>query len=132
MGGGIGLGDLSRQRKHHGDGVLCRGDGIAERRVHHHNAFLRGGGQVDIIDTNTGAANDFHIGRRFQNSRCGFGGRAHGHAVVIADDFHQLVFVETGNHINIDAAIFENLLGGGAHFIGYQYFRHFVPPSWQW
>ena len=128
MGRGVGLRDLSRQREHHGDGVLCRGDGIAERRVHHHNAFLGGGGQVDIIDTDTGAADDFHIGRGFQHRRRGFGRRAHRHAVIIADDFNQFVLIKAGNHINIDAAIFENLLGSRAHFICNQYFRHFVPP----
>ena len=41
-GGGIGLRNLPRQSEHHGDRVLGRGDGIAVRRVHHHDA-ARGG-----------------------------------------------------------------------------------------
>ena len=39
LGRGIGFRDLPRHGKHHGNGVLCRSDRIAERRVHHDDAF---------------------------------------------------------------------------------------------
>ena len=36
-------------------------DGIAMRRIHHHHTTFGGGGDVHIIDTNTGAPNNFQI-----------------------------------------------------------------------
>ena len=48
----------------HRDGVFRRGDRVTERRVHHHHAFARRRLDVDIVDPDPGAANDFQIVRR--------------------------------------------------------------------
>ena len=61
MGRGIGLGDLAGQRHHQRDRVLGRGDGVAEGRVHHDDAARRGGGNVDIVDADAGAADHLEI-----------------------------------------------------------------------
>ena len=60
-----------------------------------------------------------------------FGGGPHREAIIIADDRHQPVAVETGFDIHIDAPVLEDLFGPGAHFIRNQYFgpRHALT-SW--
>jgi hypothetical protein len=42
----------------------------------------------------------------------------HGEAVILVDDFHQLIAFQPRNHVDFDATVFKNLLGGRAHFIG--------------
>ena len=61
MGAFVGSRDLSRQGQHHGDGVLGRGDGVAKRRVHDNDASAGSGCQVNIVNANAGAANDFEV-----------------------------------------------------------------------
>ena len=57
-GGAVSLRDSTRQRAHHGDGVLGRSDGIAVGRVHDHDAALGGRVHVDVVDPGAGAAHD--------------------------------------------------------------------------
>ena len=54
------------------------------------------------------------------------GGRADGEAVVVADDLGELVLVlaEVGLEIDLDAAILEDLHGGGRQRIGDENFGH--------
>ena len=58
MGRGVGLGDLTGNGKHHCNRMLCGGDGVAERRIHHDDAFFRGFGDIHIIYADPCAAND--------------------------------------------------------------------------
>ena len=55
-----------------------------------------------------------------QNLRRHLGGRADGEAIVIADELGELVFVlaERGLEIDLDAAILEDLHGGGREGVG--------------
>ena len=48
------------------------------------------------------------------------GGRADGEAVILADDFEQLLLVlaEIGQVVDLDAAILEDLDGGCGKFVG--------------
>ena len=117
---GVGLGQLAGHGEHHGDGVLGGGDRIAERRVHHDDAAPRGGGNIDIVDADAGAADDLEIGRGGDQLFGDLGRRADGEAVILADDFEQLVLVlaEVGQIIDLDAAILEDLHGGGGEFVG--------------
>ena len=58
---GVGLGQLPREREHQRDGVFGGGDRIAERGVHHDHAAWRGGGDIDIVDPDPGAADDLEV-----------------------------------------------------------------------
>ena len=50
--------------------MLGGGDRIAERRVHHDHAARRGGGNVDIVDADPGAADDFQSLGRLEQRLC--------------------------------------------------------------
>ena len=60
-GRGMCLRDLAGQRQQHGNGMLGCGYRIAKRRVHNHHTGICGGGQINIIHPDTGAAYNFHI-----------------------------------------------------------------------
>ena len=117
---GIGLRDLARQREHHRDRMLGGGDGIAEGRVHDDDALRRGGGNLDIVDADAGAADHLQVRGLFEDLGRHLGGGADGKAVIIADDGGELILVlaEVGLEIDLDAAILEDLHGGGGQGIG--------------
>ncbi len=122
--GGIGFGDLPRQRQHQRDRVLGGGDGIAERRVHDDDAARGRRRYVDIIDADAGTADDFQALGIFQDFRRHLGGRTDGEAVVIADRGGEffLVLAEIGLEIDFDAAILEYLHGRGRQRVGNENF----------
>ena len=74
LGGGIGLRDLARQRHHHRDRMLGGRDGIAVGRVHHADAALRGGRDVDIVDADSGTTDHTQPVGMFQQGRRRLGG----------------------------------------------------------
>ena len=113
MGGRVGLRDLAGQRHHHRDGVLGRGDGIAERRVHHDHALGGRSRDIDIVDTDTGAADDLEVVRLLQHIRRHLGGGADGEAVILADDGQKFVLVEARLEVHVETTVLENLHGGG-------------------
>ena len=114
----VGGGNLAREREHQRDGVLGGGDRIAERRVHHDDAARGGGGNVDIVDADAGAADHLQFGRAFEQFGGDLGGRADRQAVVVADDLGQLVLVEAGLDVDLDAALLEDGDGGGRELVG--------------
>ena len=118
LGGGVGGGQLAGQGEHHGDGVLGGGDRVAERGVHHHDAGGGGGGDVDVVDADAGAADDLQVLGGGDDVLVGLGGRADGEAVVVADDLDQLVLGEAGLDVGVDAALLEDVDGGGAKLVG--------------
>ena len=126
LGGGGGLGDLAGQGEHHGDGVLGRGDGVAVRRVHHHDAAGGGGFDVDIVHADAGAADDFQVGGGVEQFLGDFGGGADGEAVIVADDGAQVGGGEAGFQIDLDAAVAEDVDGGGGEFVADQDFGHWM------
>ena len=83
LGRDIGLGNLPGEREYHGDRMFGGGDGIAKRRIHHDNPLRGGGGNIDIVDADPGAADHFQLGRPFEK----FGGdlrrRANGKAIEL-------------------------------------------------
>ena len=87
--GGVGGGQLARQRHHQRDGVLGGGDGIAERRVHHDHAGGGRGGNIDVVDADAGAADHFQLLRRLDHIGGDFGRGADGDAVILIDDLEQ-------------------------------------------
>ncbi len=120
----IGFWDLTGKSRHHGDGVLCRGDGIAERRVHDDHTSSRGSGKINIVDTNTGATHHFQVLCGFNDGRCQLGCGANSHTIIVANDFDQFIPVETGNHIHLNTTIFKDLRSSGAHLVGNKDLRH--------
>ncbi len=118
LGGGVGGGHLAGQREHHGDGVLGGGDRVAEGGVHHHDPSGGGGWDVDVVDADAGAADDLEARGRGDDVLVGLGVGADDQAVVIADHGDQLVFREAGLDVGVDAALAEDLDGGGAEGVG--------------
>src|SRR5690606_6205418 len=55
----ISLGAGTGEGRKHGHGVFSGGDGIAARGVHDDDTHLGGGCNVDVVETNAGAADDF-------------------------------------------------------------------------
>ena len=124
LGRGIGLRDFARQRQHQRDGVLGGRDRIAERRVHHDDALGGRGGNLDIVDADAGAADHLQPRRLLDDLGGRLGGGADRKPVVIADDLGELVLVlaEIGLEVDLDAAILEDLHGGGRQRIGNENF----------
>ena len=118
-------GNLARQRQHQGDGVLGGGDRIAERRVHHDDALGGRRRNVDVVDADAGAADHLEVLRLLQDLRRDLGGRADREAVELADQRGELLLVvaEIGLEVDLDAAILEDLDGGGRQGIGDEHAR---------
>ena len=58
----VGGGDLTGECEHQRDGMLGRGDRVAEGRVHHDHAALGRGLDIDVVDTDARPADDLEIG----------------------------------------------------------------------
>ena len=56
-------GHLARESEHETNGQLGNGDRIRTGRVHDNDAAARGCFGVDVVNANTGAANDTQLGR---------------------------------------------------------------------
>ena len=116
----IGLRNLPREREHQRDGVFGGGDRIAERRVHHDDALRGRGRDVDIVDADAGAAD--HL-QALAFSRI-FGVTLVAERIaspsIAADDLGKLLLVraELRLKIDLDAAILEDLHGGGRESVG--------------
>ena len=86
LGLGIGFGDLAGEREHQRDGVFGGGDRVAERGVHHHDALRRGGGDIDVVDADPGAADDLEVGGGVEDLLGHLGRAADREAIILADD----------------------------------------------
>ena len=124
FGRSAGLGNLPRQREHHGDGVLGGGDGVAVRRVHHHDAARGGRFEIDVVDADAGAADHLEIGRRVQQLLRHLGGGAHRQPVVRRDDRAQIGRRKAGLHVDLDAAPAEYFHCGGRELVADKDFDH--------
>ena len=116
--------DLTCNRKHHRNRVFCGGDHVAERGVHDNDALFRSGFFVDVVGADTGAANDFEVGRSSDDFVGRFGGRTDRKTVILVDNRQQRVFVfaQLGAEIHVNAAILKDLDGCVGQFIGNQNF----------
>ena len=68
---------MTRQRQHEREGVLGDSDGIAARRVHHHDAAFGGGVEIDVVDAHAGASDDAQLGGLVHHGGIDERGRAH-------------------------------------------------------
>ena len=125
-GRGVRLRDLAGERHHHGDRVLGGGDRVAEGRVHHDDPARRGGGDVDVVHADPGAADHpERVGLRDDLGR-GLGGRADGEPVIPGDPRGEGVRIlsEIGLEIGLDPAVAEDLHGGVGKLVGNQDLGH--------
>ena len=111
------FGDLAREREHHRDRVLGGGDAVAEGRVHHDDALLRRRRDVDIVDTDPGAADDLQVRRGGEDVGGDLGGRADREPVIGADHRDQFVLGLAGDDVDVDAAFLEDRGGLGVHLV---------------
>ena len=98
--------------------MLGGGDRIAERRVHHDHAASGRGWNVDVVDADARAADDFQLRRALEQLGRDFGVGANGEPVIVADDLGELLLVEARFDVDLDAALLENRDGGGGKLIG--------------
>ena len=120
-------GNLAGEGEEEGDGVLGRGDGVAVGRVHHHDAAGRRRLDIDIVDPDAGAPHDPERPGPLEERRRHLGGRAHGEALVAADDGGERRRVEARAHLGRDAPRLEHAARGHAHLVGDQYLGHGRP-----
>src|SRR5262249_40006087 len=116
----IRLGEVRCEGQHQREAVRGGGDGLAERRIHHDDAARRGGRDIDIVDADAGAADHLEDLRTLENLRRDLGGGADGQAIEAVDGGGQaiLVLAQVRLKIHLDAAIPEDLHGGGRERIG--------------
>ena len=81
--------------------MLRRRDGVAAGRVHDHDAPLRGGLDVDVVDADAGAPDDLQPGRRRQGLRGHLGLAPDDQRVEFADPRDQLVLLETSARLHL-------------------------------
>ena len=115
---------MPRQRKHHRNGVFGGGDGIAEGRIHHHNAARRGAGDIHIVNANAGASHHFQARCDFQHFPRDLGGGPHREAIILTDDGAEFSGRQAGFDIGFNAALTKNRDCGGAELVGDQNARH--------
>ena len=65
--GGMGSGDLAGKRAQHEEGQFGRGDRVAGRGVHHHDAPLGGGGDINVVHAHARAPDDLEFRGRLQH-----------------------------------------------------------------
>ena len=80
----MGLRDVAGEGDHEGEGVFCGRDGIPSWGIHDDDAGGRGGGHIDVVDADAGAADGFELS--------GFGEDLGGDLGLGADD-DAVVFV---------------------------------------
>ena len=117
----IGLRQLTRESKHQGDGMFCRGNRVTEGRVHNDNTLGRRIGDVDIVDANARTANDLEVRCGVQDLLCNLGRRTDGDTVIITNDCCKLIRCLVGDNVNVTAAFSKNLCGVRVHLVGDKY-----------
>src|SRR3546814_14183080 len=74
-----------------------------------------GGGDIDVVDTDPGAADDLEIGRRVEDVLRDLGRRTDREAIILADDRLQLFGGLAGDLVDLDAACTKDRGGLGCH-----------------
>ena len=77
-----------------------------------------------VVDADAGAADHLEALRRGEDLGRHLGRRAHREPVIVADDRLELVGLEAGAHVALDAALLEDLDRARAEIVGDQNLRH--------
>ena len=81
------LRDVPGQRHHHGKGQFSGGDGVARRRIHHHDAPGSGVIHIHIIHTHTGPPHGTELGGLVHYLRRDLGGRPNHDGLGCGEEF---------------------------------------------
>ena len=73
----------TRHGQHESEGVFGDGNRIAARSVHHHDAALGGGVEIDVVDAHAGASDHAQLGSLVHHGRIDKGRRAHNDGVSV-------------------------------------------------
>jgi hypothetical protein len=104
--------------------MLGGGDGISTGSVHDDDTTARCGIHIDIVNANTGTADDLQIRGGFQNSGGHFGLTADHESGEFRDDFDNLSLGQTGFNNNLESASGGEFIDSTLrHGIGYENFR---------
>ena len=98
---GVGRGDVARQREEQRQGVLGGGGGVAGGRVDDGDAGRGGGGDVDVVDTDAGAADDHQPRAGGDGLGVGLDAAAHEQGVVLGQGREELVARHAHAHIDV-------------------------------
>ena len=101
LNGLMGLRNVACHCHHHSNSVLGSSHGVAFRGVEYDNAFSGSGGDINVINANTSAADNLQTGGGF-NNLLGYLGHAAGYqAIVIVDNLDKLLRFHVGHYIYI-------------------------------
>ena len=103
---GVCLRDIARNGEHQGEGVLGGGDCVAAGGVHDNHAVLGGSLDVDIVDTDSGTADDLEVLGGLENLGSDLGLAADDQPVELWDDLDQFILLEAGFDDHLDNAPF--------------------------
>ena len=113
----VGGRNLPRQREHQRNGVFGGRDRIAERRIHDDHAARGRGGDVDVVDADARAPDDLQLRCALEQFGRDLRRRTNREPVIVADDAGELVLVEAGLYVHLDAALLEDRDGGWGEFV---------------
>src|SRR3954466_3526889 len=104
--------------------MFGRGDGVAVRRVHHHDAARGGGTDIDVVDADAGAADDLQVGGGVEQLPRHLGGGADREPVIWPDDGAQVGRRQAGLEVHLDPAPAEDVDGGGGELVADENLGH--------
>ena len=110
--------DVPSRCKQKGNSMFRGGNGISKRRIHDYDAARGGRRDVDVVDTDAGAADHLELFGGADHFLVGLRRGAHGQAVVIADDSHEIGLLEADAYIHLHAAGAKDVEGFRAQLIG--------------
>jgi hypothetical protein len=115
---------LTDEREEEGEGVFSDADGAAAGSAHDEDAAFSGGFEVDVIDTNAGAADGAEMRSFVEEVGGDFGGGAYDEGVGVREFGEQSVF---GGEDDLPVGlILEELDAAVGDFIGYDDFHWFA------
>ena len=97
----MGLRNVTSHSHHHSNSVLGSSHGVAFRGVEYDNAFSGSGGDINVINANTGAADNLQTGGGFDNLFSYLGHAAGYQAIVIVNNLDKLLRLHVGHYIYI-------------------------------
>ena len=101
----IGGRNMPRERHHHRDRMLGRGDAVAERTVHHHDSPPRRRFEVDIVYAHAGPPDHAQRIGALDDLARHVGRAAYDQSVIGRDYFGQLLRLESGLDVDLELRI---------------------------
>ena len=123
------LRNIAGQGKHHGYGVLSRGNRITAGSIHNNDTLFARGIQIHIIDADPGPSDNFKLFRMQENILCHLGRTSYDQSVTILYIFQKLFMFQfcLDDYLQI-LLFFQNLNPFFRQIVAYKDF-HFLPPN---